>query len=165
MNPKHDNFRSVKDATFDAILPPKADSNRVGLIAAGNPDVLREAMGLADYAHPKRKRGGRVKHLDAMTGARSRHRLDRRRRRASGGSADDADSEQPAQTTAPAAPPSSTSWLPPRAQAMGLGASAINRGAEAVGRGVAAGLMALDKAGHELTGSRSAYRRGGSARR
>jgi hypothetical protein len=77
MNPKHHTFRSVKDATFDAILPPKADPNRVGLIAAGNPNVLSEAHGLEDYAR-KYKRGGRVKH--AISGVYARHRLDRRTR-------------------------------------------------------------------------------------
>jgi hypothetical protein len=65
MKPKHDDFRSIKDSTFDAILPPKADPKRVGLIAAGNPDVLAEAKGQVDYAR-KRKRGGRV----PITGAR-----------------------------------------------------------------------------------------------
>jgi len=80
MTTKHHNFRSIKDATFDAILPPNADPDRVGLIAAGNPDVLREAHGLEPYAR-KRKRGGRVKHLDAMSGAHAHHRLDRAYRR------------------------------------------------------------------------------------
>ena len=85
MKPKH-NFRSIKDATFDAILPPNADPERAGLIAAGNPHVIAEAHGLEPYAR-KRKRGGRVKH--AISGAHVRHRLDRRSRRkfASGGDA------------------------------------------------------------------------------
>ena len=56
-----------------------------------------------------------------------------------------------APTTAP------SSWLPPKYRAIGQGAQAINQGAEAVGRGVAAGLMAVDKASHELGGSKPAY--------
>lgn len=48
-------FRSIRNETFDPILPPEAD--------------------------PKRKRGGRVKRLDAISGAHARHRLDRRARR------------------------------------------------------------------------------------
>jgi hypothetical protein len=78
MSSKH-NFRSIKDATFDAILPPNAAPERVGLIAAGNPGVLREAHGLEPYAR-KHKRGGRVKR-GAISGAYVRHRLDRRSRR------------------------------------------------------------------------------------
>jgi hypothetical protein len=50
-----------------------------------------------------------------------------------------------------------SSWLPPRLQAVGQGAQAINQGAQAVGRGVAAGLMAIDKASHEIGGSKPAY--------
>ena len=38
-------YRSIKDGTFDAILPPNAAPERVGMIAAGKPDVLREAHG------------------------------------------------------------------------------------------------------------------------
>jgi hypothetical protein len=157
------NFSDIKTATLDAMLPPNAAPERVGLVAAGNPDVIREAEGEEDYAR-KRKRVGRVKRLDAMSGARARHRLDRRSRRkfASGGDADDNQSQQPAQAPPPAAAPS---WLPPRYEAIGQGASVINRGAEAIGRGVASGLMAIDKASHELVGSKPAYRRGGSARR
>src|ERR1700735_5315743 len=41
---------------------------RVGLVAAGNPNVLREAEGLEDYSR-KRKRGGRVK-VGAIRGVR-----------------------------------------------------------------------------------------------
>jgi hypothetical protein len=88
---KH-NFRDIKTATVDAILPPKADPKRVGLISAGNPDVLREAAGLEDYANPrKRRRGGRAK----IDGVRHRHRLDRpsRRKFGDGGTAD---ADQPA---------------------------------------------------------------------
>jgi hypothetical protein len=43
MSSKH-KFRSIKDATFDAILPPNTAPDRVGLIAAGKLDGLREAM-------------------------------------------------------------------------------------------------------------------------
>ncbi len=86
LNAPH-NFRSIKAGTFDDTVP-RAD--RVGMIAAGNPDVLREAMGLESYAG-KRKRGGRVK-LGAIGGAHARRRLDRRSRRPkkfeTGGAAD-----------------------------------------------------------------------------
>jgi hypothetical protein len=90
-------FRSIRAAMFDAILPPKADPKRVGLVSSGNPDVLREAAGEEDYARERRKRGGRVK----LDGARPKHRLDRpsRRKFADGGSADE-QSDQSAQTTA-----------------------------------------------------------------
>jgi hypothetical protein len=96
---KH-SFRSIKDATvLDSILPPKAAPSRVSLVSAGNPDVLREAAGLADYANPrKRRRGGRVK----VDGHKPRPRLDRPsrgRKFADGGSADE-QSDQSAQTTA-----------------------------------------------------------------
>jgi hypothetical protein len=50
-----------------------------------------------------------------------------------------------------------SSWLPPRYQAIGQGAGLINQGAQAVGRGVAAGLMAIDKASHEIGGPKPAY--------
>jgi hypothetical protein len=84
------NFQSIKAGIFDAILPPKADPKRVGLVSAGNPDVLHEAAGLADYANPRkrRKRGGRAK----IDGVRPKPRLDRRsrgRKFADGGTADD----------------------------------------------------------------------------
>jgi hypothetical protein len=52
---------------------------------------------------------------------------------------------------------SPSSWLPPRYQAIARGAEAINQGASAVGRGVAAGLMAIDKASHEIGGPKPAY--------
>jgi hypothetical protein len=85
------NFRSIKAGTFDAILPPHATPERVGMISSGNPDVLRSAADL------KRRRGGRVK----VSGARPKHRLDRpsRRKFADGGTTD-AESDQSAQTTA-----------------------------------------------------------------
>jgi len=73
MKTKHDHFRSIKNATLDPILAPNADPKRVGLIAAGNPDVLAEAKGQLDYAG-KRKRGGRV----PITCAHAQHRPDRR---------------------------------------------------------------------------------------
>jgi hypothetical protein len=69
---KH-NFRSIKNATFDAILPPNAAPERVGLVAAGNPNVLSGAMDHEDARKRKRKRGGRGK----ISGVRPRHRLDR----------------------------------------------------------------------------------------
>jgi hypothetical protein len=146
------NFRRIKDATvLDSVLPPKAAPSRVGLVSAGNPDVLREAAGLADYANPrKRKRGGRAK----IVGVRARHRLDRpsRRKFGDGGTAD-AESDQSTQTTASADDaPTSRGFVDalmasPKVRAVGTALTAIN------------------KAGHELTGSKPAYKRGGSARR
>jgi hypothetical protein len=54
-------------------------------------------------------------------------------------------------------PSTPSSWLPPRLQAIGQGAGLINQGAQAVGRGVASGLMAIDKASHEIGGPKPAY--------
>jgi hypothetical protein len=107
---KH-NFRSIKNATFDAVRPPNAAPERVGLIAAGNPDVIREARGQEDYAR-KRKRGGRVK-FSAIDGVRPRHRLDRptrgRRKFADGGTTDERSDQSPLTTASPDDAPSSTS--------------------------------------------------------
>jgi hypothetical protein len=50
-----------------------------------------------------------------------------------------------------------SSWLPPRYQAIGQGAGLINQGAQAVGRGVASGLMAVNKAIDEIGGPKPAY--------
>jgi hypothetical protein len=140
----HSFFHDVRDATrFDPILPPKADPSRVGLISAGNPDVLREAAGLEDYSR-KRKRGGRVK----FSGVRPKHRLDRPsrgRKFADGGSADD----RPA--TSDDAPSSS------------------NRGfvdalmANPKVRAIVKANETLNRWGSELGGSKPAYRSGGSA--
>jgi hypothetical protein len=69
----------------------------------------------------------------------------------------DNDSNNAAFPVAPTAFAPTSSWLPPRYQAIGQGAQAINQGAQAVGRGVAAGLMAIDKASHEVGGSKPAY--------
>jgi hypothetical protein len=141
-------FRSIRAAMFDAILPPKADPKRVGLVSAGNPDVLCEAAGIADYANPrKRKRGDRVK----IVGVRAKHRLDRpsRRKFGDGGAAD---ADQPA------------------ADAPGIGSDVLRANPKA--RAIGAALTGIDKAnqvlnrwGAELTGSKPAYHRGGSARR
>jgi hypothetical protein len=151
----HSFFRNVKNATrFDAILPPKADPKRVGLVAAGNPNVLSEAVGEEDYARKRRKRGGRVK-LGAIDGVRPRHRLDRpsRRKFADGGSADE-QSDQSAQTTAS---PGDT----PRS-----GIDALMQIPKI--RAIAAGLAGIQKVNQAIskeTGTQPAYRRGGSARR
>jgi hypothetical protein len=58
---------------------------------------------------------------------------------------------------APTAFAPTSSWLPPRLQAIGQGAGLINQGAQAVGRGVTAGLMAIDKVSHEIGGPKPAY--------
>jgi hypothetical protein len=49
-----------------------------GIIAKSNQTTISES--LQKYVR-KRKRGGRVKHLDTISGAHARHRLDRRSRR------------------------------------------------------------------------------------
>jgi hypothetical protein len=144
------NFRSIKDATrFDGILPPKSAPSRVGLISAGNPDVLREAAGLADYANPrKRRRGGRVK----VSGVRPKPRLDRPsrgRKFADGGTADD----RPA--TSDDAPSSSNRGF----------VDALMNSPKV--RAIAAGLAGIQKASQAIsreTGTQPAYKRGGGAR-
>jgi hypothetical protein len=147
---KH-NFRSVKDATFDAI--PPAAPERVGLVAAGNPDVLREA---------KRKRGGRVK-LSTISGVRPKHRLDRPslRKFADGGTAD-AESDQSAQTTTSSDDATSSTGRGfvdsllaiPKVQGVRTGWKAIQKVTPVVMRAL-----------QEPTGPKPAYRRGGRARR
>jgi hypothetical protein len=140
----HSFFNDVKSATrLDPVLPPKADPKRVGLVAAGNPDVLREAAGLADYANPrKRRRGGKV------SGVRPRHRLDRpaRRKFDSGGSAD-ADQS----TVSPGDTPRS-----------GVDALLAIPKIRAIAAGLA-GIQKVDQAISKETGTKPAYRRGGSA--
>jgi hypothetical protein len=162
------NFRSIRDGIFDAILPPKAAPSRVGLISAGNPNVLSEAAGQEDYAR-KRKRGGRVK----LEGVRPRHRLDRPSRRmrkfGDGGTAD-AESDQPAQATASSDhAPSSTSrgfvdalMANPKVRAIVKANETLNRWGSELGGSKPAyrsggRAAAIDKGGREL-------RRGGSAR-
>jgi hypothetical protein len=44
---KH-NFRSIKDRTLDAVLPPNAAPERVGLVAAG------AALSAIDKARPRK---------------------------------------------------------------------------------------------------------------
>ena len=71
----------------------KASGGRTGLVAAGNPDVLKEAEGKEDYAKgDERKRGGRAKHKRAaggkviglMTGGGVKPRMDRPARKSGG---------------------------------------------------------------------------------
>jgi hypothetical protein len=120
-------LREIKNATrFDPILPPKADPRRVEMVSSGNPNVLSEARGLEDYAR-NRKRGGRVK----VEGVKPRPRLDRPSRRADGGYAEG--EEQPA-VSAPS-----------------IGSSVLRANPKA--RAVGTALTAINKAGHELTGS------------
>jgi hypothetical protein len=148
------NFRSIKDATrFDPILPPKADPKRVAMVSAGNPDVLREARGEADYAR-KRKRGGRVK-LGTIDGVRPRHRLDRpsRRKFADGGSADE-QSDQSATTTSDDASTSRGF----------VDALMANPKVRAIAAGLA-GIQKVNQAISKETGTKPAYRRCGGARR
>jgi hypothetical protein len=144
---KHNNFRSIKAGTLDAILPPKAAPERVGLISAGNSNVLREAAGLESYAR-KRKRGGRVK----LDGVRPKHRLDRPSRRmrkfGDGGTADD----RPA--TSDDAPSSSNRGF--------VDALMANPKVRAIAAGLA-GIQKVDQAIGKETGTKPAYRRGGSA--
>jgi hypothetical protein len=150
---KHNNFRSIKAGTLDAILPPKAAPERVGLISAGNPNVLREAAGLESYAR-KRKRGGRVK----IDGVRPKHRLDRpsRRKFADGGTADD----RPA--TSDDASSSNRGFVDalmanPKVRAIAAGLAGIQKATPVVMRAIQEDPTQL------LGGSKPAYRRGGSA--
>jgi len=69
----------------------KAEGGRTHLIAAGNPDVLKEAEGKEDYAKgDEKKHGGKVKRksggkvLGLMTGGGVRPRLDRPGRKSGG---------------------------------------------------------------------------------
>ena len=71
----------------------KASGGRTGLVAAGNPDVLKEAEGKEDYAKgDERKHGGRAKHKRAaggkviglMTGGGVKPRMDRPARKSGG---------------------------------------------------------------------------------
>lgn len=66
----------------------RAKGGRVGMVASGNPDVLKEAEGKEGYAEgDERKHGGKVKkkkHEMHAEGEKSKHRMDRPKR-ASGG--------------------------------------------------------------------------------
>jgi len=71
----------------------RAKGGRVGMVAAGNPDVIKEAEGEEPYDRgDERKRGGKVKkkkhggkvHEMHAEGEKSKHRMDRPKR-ASGG--------------------------------------------------------------------------------
>ncbi len=62
----------------------RAGGGRIGMVASGNPDVLKEAEGKEPYAKgDERKRGGKVKkHKDGMhaEGHKPHHRMDRPKR-------------------------------------------------------------------------------------
>jgi hypothetical protein len=72
----------------------RAGGGRIGLKAAGNPDVFKEAEGKEDYAKgDEKKHGGKVKHhkrasggkvIGLMTGGGVRPRLDRPGRKRGG---------------------------------------------------------------------------------
>jgi hypothetical protein len=69
----------------------RAKGGRTGLVASGNPDVLKEAEGKEDYAKgDERKRGGKVKRksggkvIGLMTGGGVKPRLDRPGRKRGG---------------------------------------------------------------------------------
>lgn len=69
----------------------RAKGGRTGLVASGNPDVLKEAEGKEDYAKgDERKRGGRAKRkaggkvIGLMTGGGVKPRLDRPGRKRGG---------------------------------------------------------------------------------
>jgi hypothetical protein len=69
----------------------RAKGGRTGLVASGNPDVLKEAEGKEDYAKgDEKKKGGRVKKKDGgkviglMTGGGVKPRLDRPGRKRGG---------------------------------------------------------------------------------
>jgi hypothetical protein len=69
----------------------RAKGGRTGLVASGNPDVIKEAEGKEDYAKgDEKKKGGRVKKKDGgkviglMTGGGVKPRLDRPGRKRGG---------------------------------------------------------------------------------
>ncbi len=71
----------------------KESGGRIGMVAAGNPDVIKEAEGKEDYAKgDEKKHGGKVKHkrkdggkvLGLMTGGGVKPRLDRPGRKSGG---------------------------------------------------------------------------------
>jgi hypothetical protein len=69
----------------------RAKGGRTGLVASGNPDVIKEAEGKEDYARgDERKRGGRAKRksggkvIGLMTGGGVKPRLDRPGRKRGG---------------------------------------------------------------------------------
>lgn len=70
----------------------RAKGGRTGLVASGNPDVIKEAEGKEDYAKgDERKRGGRAKKknggkvIGLMTGGGVKPRMDRPGRKRGGG--------------------------------------------------------------------------------
>jgi hypothetical protein len=54
----------------------RASGGKLPLIAAGNPNVIKEAQ--------EKKKGGKVKDVGHMAGGKSRHRLDRPGRKSGG---------------------------------------------------------------------------------
>ena len=71
----------------------RAKGGRTGLVASGNPDVLKEGEGKEDYAKvDEKKHGGKVKHkrksggkvIGLMTGGGVKPRLDRPGRKRGG---------------------------------------------------------------------------------
>lgn len=69
----------------------RAKGGRVGLVASGNPDVLKEAHGEESYDKgDERKRGGKVKKKEMHAeGMKSKHRMDRPKRARGGGVSSD----------------------------------------------------------------------------
>jgi hypothetical protein len=66
MKHHYDNFRSLKDRTFDEPPVRRADGGRTDMWVSGNPDVKKEAEGKESYAKgDQRKKGGRAKHKKA----------------------------------------------------------------------------------------------------
>lgn len=65
----------------------KAGGGRVGMKAAGNPDVFKEAEGEESYDKgDERKRGGKVKKKEMHAeGKKAHHRMDRPKRARGGG--------------------------------------------------------------------------------
>ena len=64
MKQHHDNFRSLKDSTFDDDpVRRRSRGGRTGMVAAGNPDALAEAEGKKpdDKGDEHKKGGGRAK--------------------------------------------------------------------------------------------------------
>ena len=70
----------------------KEKGGRIGMVASGNPDVIKEAEGKEDYAKgDEKKKGGRVKKknggkvIGLMTGGGVKPRMDRPGRKRGGG--------------------------------------------------------------------------------
>jgi hypothetical protein len=88
MKRHYNNFRSLKDCTFDEPPVRRARGGRTEMKVAGNPDVFKEVEGEEDYAKGDASgKSGRAKHkktggaVHRMSGGLVKARADRRSRR------------------------------------------------------------------------------------